>query len=143
MASDCKDRVPWLETLRNVLRRGLVGSKTLILACSALQKRYREILRSADPNYEPGPYASVVKSVLLDVGAEVLAARLEKIAAEGKHFMLAKLLQTWICFILMKQKGLLRVDAAMDPETIVRIIQTFCHLIISPQRMDSIKDKLF
>ncbi|KAF3658004.1 putative gluconokinase [Capsicum annuum] len=50
-----EDRVPWLEALRNTLRRGLVDNETLVLACSALQKRYREILRSADPNYEPDP----------------------------------------------------------------------------------------
>ncbi|PHU13105.1 hypothetical protein BC332_20035 [Capsicum chinense] len=99
-----EDRVPWLEALRNTLRRGLVDNETLVLACSALQKRYREILRSADPNYEPGSYASIVKFVLLDVGAEVLAARLVKRAAEGKHFMSAKLLQT--------QLDLLQIDEA-------------------------------
>ncbi|XP_062073719.1 gluconokinase-like [Humulus lupulus] len=83
-----EDRIPWLETLRNVLRQSLEDKKSVILGCSALQKQYREILRSADPNYVPQSYvSSTVKFVLLDATAEVLAARLEKRAAQGKHFM--------------------------------------------------------
>ncbi|KAM2199927.1 hypothetical protein ACFX1X_002310 [Malus domestica] len=46
-----EDRMPWLEKLRNGVRDKLLGGGTVILGCSALQKRYREILRSADPNY--------------------------------------------------------------------------------------------
>ncbi|KAK4363873.1 hypothetical protein RND71_015231 [Anisodus tanguticus] len=121
-----EDRVPWLETLRNVLRRGLFDNEMLILACSALQKRYREILRSADPNYEPGSYASVVKFVLLDVGPEVLVARLVKRAAEGKHFMPAKLLQTQLDLLQSDEaEGIFKVDATLDPDDIVKTIQTF------------------
>ncbi|XP_009790941.1 gluconokinase-like [Nicotiana tabacum] len=121
-----EDRVPWLETLRDVLRRGLADNEVPILACSALQKRYREILRSADPNYEPGSYASVVKFVLLDVGAEVLAARLEKRAAEGKHFMPAKLLQTQLDLLQIDEaEGVFKIDATLDPDNIVKIVQTF------------------
>ncbi|KAH0778218.1 hypothetical protein KY290_004645 [Solanum tuberosum] len=121
-----EDRVPWLEALRNTLRRGLVDNETLVLACSALQKRYREILRSADPNYEPGSYASIVKFVLLDVGDEVLAARLVKRAAEGKHFMPAKLLQTQLDLLQIDEaEGILKVDATMDPDTILKTIQTY------------------
>ncbi|CAN4117753.1 unnamed protein product [Withania somnifera] len=121
-----EDRAPWLETLRNVLRRGLVDNKTLVLACSALQKQYREILRSADPNYEPGSYASVVKFVLLDVGAEVLAARLVKRAAEGKHFMPTKLLQTQLDLLQIDEaEGIFKVDATLDPDDIVKTILTF------------------
>lgn len=36
----------------------------------------------------------MVKFVLLDAGAEVLAARLQKRAEEGNHLMPAKLLQS-------------------------------------------------
>ncbi|KAJ8534447.1 hypothetical protein K7X08_016175 [Anisodus acutangulus] len=119
-------RVPWLETLCSVLRRGLVDNETLILACSALQKRYREILRSADSNYEPGSYASVVKFVLLDVGAEVLVARLVKRVAEGKDFMPAKLLQTQLDLLQIDEaEGIFKVDATLDPDDIVKTIQTF------------------
>ncbi|KAF7146885.1 hypothetical protein RHSIM_Rhsim03G0164800 [Rhododendron simsii] len=89
-----EDRIPWLNLLRDALRASLVSRKIMILGCSALHKWYREILRSADPSYVLGSYFCVVKFVLLDAGAEVLAARLQKRAEEGNHLMPAKLLQS-------------------------------------------------
>ncbi|MBA0832325.1 hypothetical protein Goarm_016725 [Gossypium armourianum] len=89
-----EDRIPWLEKLRGVLKDKLDNGKTVILGCSSLQKHYREILRSADADYVHGSYASTVQFVLLDAKADVLVARLEKRAAEGKHFMPATLLQS-------------------------------------------------
>ncbi|GMY06432.1 gluconokinase isoform X1 [Fagus crenata] len=120
-----EDRIPWLETLRDALRESLVNGKIVILGCSALQKRYRNILRSADPNYEPGSYASEVKFVLLDAQAEVLAARLENRAAEGKHFMPAKLLQSQIDLLQTDDsEGIFKVDATLSPQNIVSTINT-------------------
>ncbi|KAL2496126.1 P-loop containing nucleoside triphosphate hydrolase superfamily protein [Forsythia ovata] len=119
-----EDRIPWLETLRDVLRVGLLNGETIILGCSALHKRYREILRSADPDYIPGSYLCVVKFVLLDVAAEVLAARLEKRAAEGNHFMPAKLLQSQLALLQIEEdEGIMKVDASLEPQAIVRTIQ--------------------
>ncbi|XP_062145588.1 gluconokinase isoform X3 [Alnus glutinosa] len=121
-----EDRIPWLETLRDTLRESLVSGKSVILGCSALQKQYRNILRSADPNYEVGGYASVVKFVLLDAPAEVLAARLEKRAAEGKHFMPAKLLQSQLDLLQIDElEGIFKVDATLSPQTIISIIYTW------------------
>uniref|UniRef100_A0A2N9G317 Gluconokinase n=1 Tax=Fagus sylvatica TaxID=28930 RepID=A0A2N9G317_FAGSY len=119
-----EDRIPWLETLRDALRESLVNGKIVILGCSALQKRYRNILRSADPNYEPGSYASEVKFVLLDAQAEVLAARLENRAAEGKHFMPAKLLQSQIDLLQTDDsEGIFKVDATLSPQNILSLSQ--------------------
>ncbi|XP_057959412.1 gluconokinase isoform X2 [Malania oleifera] len=119
-----EDRIPWLETLRDALREKLLSGKVVILGCSALQKKYREILRSADPNYELGKYTSLVKFVLLDVPAKVLAARLEKRAAEGLHFMPAALLQSQIDLLqLDDSEGILRVDGTLSPQEIVSTIQ--------------------
>jgi gluconokinase len=126
-----EDRIPWLETLRDTLRESLVSGKFIILGCSALQKRYRNILRSADPNFEAGSYASVVKFVLLDAPADVLAARLEKRAAEGKHFMPAKLLQSQLDLLQIDElEVIFKVDATLSPQTIVSIIYTW---IFPPQ----------
>ncbi|KAM0065364.1 putative gluconokinase [Helianthus debilis subsp. tardiflorus] len=41
-----ENRTPWLEVLRDVVNVNLVSGKTVILGCFALQKKYREILRS-------------------------------------------------------------------------------------------------
>ncbi|RVX01749.1 Gluconokinase [Vitis vinifera] len=94
---DCsirQDRIPWLETLRNALREHLLSNNTVVLGCSALQKNYREILRSADPNYEHGSFESMVKFVLLDARAE-----------------------------LDPSEGILKVDATQSPDDTVNGIQ--------------------
>lgn len=119
-----EDRIPWLNLLRDALRASLVSRKTMILGCSALQKRHREILRSADPNYVPGSYFCVMKFVLLDAGAEVLAARLQKRAEEGNHFMPAKLLQSQIDLLQIDEsEGIVKVDATISPLVIVDTIK--------------------
>ncbi|KAH7538399.1 gluconokinase [Ziziphus jujuba] len=119
-----EDRIPWLEMLQDALKESIENKKTVILGCSALQKRYREILRSGDPNYELESYASVVKFVLLDADAEVLAARLEKRVAEGKHFMPATLLQSQLDLLQIGDcEGILKVDATLSPQVIVETIQ--------------------
>lgn len=119
-----EDRIPWLETLRDSLKTNLVNGKNVILGCSALQKRYRDILRSADPDYKPS-YTCAVKFVLLDVHADVLAARLEKRAAEGKHFMPLKLLQSQLDLLQTDDsEGIYKIDATQSPETIVKHVLT-------------------
>ncbi|KAK5784521.1 putative gluconokinase [Gossypium arboreum] len=121
-----EDRIPWLETLRGVLKDKLDNGKTVILGCSSLQKHYREILRSADADYVHGSYASRVQFVLLDAKADVLAARLEKRAAEGKHFMPATLLQSQLESLNIDEgEGIFKVDATLSPLIIVSKIQTF------------------
>ncbi|XP_031115178.1 gluconokinase isoform X1 [Ipomoea triloba] len=121
-----EDRVPWLETLRDALRASLTKGQLAVLACSALQKCYREILRSADPRYEQGSRACSVKFVLLDVTADVLAERLNRRAAEGKHFMPAKLLQSQLDLLQIDEsEGIFKIDATLDPRDIVSKIQAF------------------
>ncbi|KVI12047.1 Carbohydrate kinase, thermoresistant glucokinase [Cynara cardunculus var. scolymus] len=100
-----EDRIPWLERLRSIVNASFVSGKTVILGCSALQKHYRDILRSADPNYEGSRgHICAVKFVLLEVGVKVLMDRVKKRAAEGKHFMPPQLLQS--------QLDLLQIDAS-------------------------------
>ncbi|KAJ9548252.1 hypothetical protein OSB04_020795 [Centaurea solstitialis] len=116
-----EDRIPWLETLRGVVNASLVDGKNIILGCSALQKHYRDILRSADPNYEGGPtHACVVKFVLLEVGVKVLMDRVKKRAAEGKHFMPPELLQSQLDLLRVDaSEGIFTVDASLSPEAIM------------------------
>ncbi|KAK6936563.1 Shikimate kinase/gluconokinase [Dillenia turbinata] len=119
-----EDRIPWLESLRDVLRENLASRRNVVLGCSALLRRYREILRSADPNHALGSCCGTVMFVLLDVKAEVLASRLEKRAAEGKHFMPASLLQSQLDLLQIDEsEGILKVDATQSPQAIVNIIK--------------------
>ncbi|KAG8649984.1 hypothetical protein MANES_08G164500v8 [Manihot esculenta] len=127
-----EDRLPWLESLRDALRESLAGGETVVLGCSSLQKQYREILRSADPNYKLGSYISTVKFVLLDAKAEVLAERLNKRAAEGKHFMPATLLQSQLDLLQIDEsEGIFKVDATSSPQAIVNDIRSFDFMINS------------
>ena len=41
-----EDRLPWLKTLSGIIRKYLSHGNTLVLACSALKSKYREILLS-------------------------------------------------------------------------------------------------
>ncbi|GER53354.1 shikimate kinase family protein [Striga asiatica] len=120
-----EDRIPWLETLRDALKASLAKGKIVILGCSALQKHYREILRCGDSDYSPGSYSSdAVKFVLLNVGPEVLAARLKKRAAQGNHFMPPGLLQSQLDLLhIDESEGILRVDASFDPHETLKSVQ--------------------
>lgn len=127
-----EDRIPWLEILQDALRESLISGKTVVLSCSALQKQYREILRSADSDYHHGSFNSAVKFVLLDAKAEVLAERLDKRAAEGKHFMPAKLLQSQLELLQIDDsEALCKVDATLNPQALVNAIKT---LIFGPRK---------
>ncbi|XP_048225777.1 gluconokinase isoform X2 [Ricinus communis] len=120
-----EDRIPWLQSLQEALRESLTAGETIILGCSSLQNQYREILRSADPYYQLGSYVSAVKFVLLDVSAEVLVERLNKRAAEGKHFMPATLLQSQLEFLhIDDSEGIYKVDATQSPRAIVNVIKS-------------------
>lgn len=125
-----EDRIPWLQTLRDTLRVSLVNGETAILACSALQKHYRQILRCADPDYTPAASTScAVKFVFLSVDAQVLAARLEKRAA---HFMPPELLQSQLDLLhIDESEGILKVDASLHPHQTLEAIQALLNLFPS------------
>ncbi|CAD6337974.1 unnamed protein product [Miscanthus lutarioriparius] len=98
------DRAPWLESLRDAIRDRLDGVEDVAVSCSALQVRYRDVLRAADRGYEPGEYAACrVRFVCLRASAEVIAERMLRRSTEGKHFMPASLLRS--------QLDLLQIDA--------------------------------
>ncbi len=78
------DRRPWLQTLAQMLQDNHAAGVSSVLACSALRRDYREILRG------PGPTVSQVMFVHLAAPFEVLRARMES----REHFMPASLLQS-------------------------------------------------
>ncbi|XP_004143662.1 gluconokinase isoform X1 [Cucumis sativus] len=117
-----EDRMPWLEKIRDTLRENIACKSSVVLGCSALQKHYREILRSSDPNYEKVGITMkcVVKFVLLDAPAEVIALRLEKRAKEGNHFMPSALLKSQLDLLQIEDtEGIVKVDATQTPQAIL------------------------
>lgn len=118
-----EDRMPWLGSLRDTIKEYLNNKKGLILGCSALKKQYREVLRSGNPGYKWGTYASAVNFILLNAPADVLSVRVNKRAAEGKHYMAPSLLQSQIDLLQIDDsEGVLRVDATLRPQAIVNTI---------------------
>lgn len=113
-----EDRVPWLEALGAAARKQTGNGETVVLTCSALQKSYREILRSADPNYRAGEYSNCkVKFICLTAPREVIVERMRRRWEEGKHFMPESLLQS--------QLDLLQVDDEAERINIVDSTASF------------------
>ena len=77
-----EDREPWLRTLAGLVAERHSRGEGTVLACSALRRGYRDLLRAAVPDEE-----SFV--VLLDADAETLRARM---GARRGHYMPRSLL---------------------------------------------------
>lgn len=76
---DDADRQPWLEAVAAAIARH--RGQGVVLACSALRRAYRDVLRGADP---------ALRLLYLRVPHDELARRLR----ERKHFMPASLLDS-------------------------------------------------
>jgi gluconokinase len=76
-----EDRQPWLEKLHDLIAAHALEQKTLVLACSALKERYRDIL--------VGDLEGVAL-VFLRGDAELIAERMR----QREHFMPVSLLET-------------------------------------------------
>lgn len=74
------DRAPWLEATRDVLRDG----PPVVVACSALRRRYRDLLRTAGTAVTSG----AVQFVFLDLDRNTT---IERLAAREGHFMSAEM----------------------------------------------------
>ncbi|KAJ3672591.1 hypothetical protein LUZ60_007312 [Juncus effusus] len=118
------DRIPWLESLRDSITQNLNNGENVTISCSALQKKYREILRSADCNYKSGEYKLCrVKFVCLEAPVEVVMERMKRRSLDGNHFMPVSLLQSQFDLLQIDDdEGIIRVDATMNLQSIVEFI---------------------
>jgi gluconokinase len=106
---DDDDRRPWLETLRDLVRRCLAEERNAVLACSALKQAYRRYLL-IDPR---------VKLVYLKVDEELIRQRLQR--RQG-HFMNPALLESQFT-TLEEPDDALWLDASRSPEEIVGTVR--------------------
>jgi gluconokinase len=77
-------RLPWLQAICTAALDESTRSRPVVIACSALKRRYRDLLRTRLPG---------LVAVHLDGSAEVIGPRL---AARSGHFMPASLLASQI-----------------------------------------------
>ena len=81
-ALDDADRAGWLEALAGQIGAARAQDTGLVLSCSALKRRYRDLLRQADP---------ALRFVHLHGPRELIAGRL---AARAGHYMPPALLES-------------------------------------------------
>nr|WP_233507135.1 gluconokinase [Jiangella anatolica] len=77
-----EDRAPWLATVRDWLTAEAERGRSAVVTCSALRRRYRDVLRGA---------AGGVTFVFLDGDPELLAERMRR---RKGHFMPPSLLES-------------------------------------------------
>lgn len=76
-----KDRLPWLETIVKTITE---NPQDTVVACSALKKSYRDVLRKAGN----------VTFIYLEGSKETLLKRLKSRSKQGAHFMPISLLES-------------------------------------------------
>ena len=106
-----EDRVPWLNSLHDVLLGWHRSGTSGVMTCSALKQSYRDLLEKDLP---PGSY----RFVLLEAPVSVLNARMHN---RPGHFMNPDLLQSQLDTLELPADAL-RVDATRTPEAVAREI---------------------
>ena len=104
---DDRERAPWLDAVAEVLTRGAV-----VVACSALRRRYRDRLRQAAPG---------LRLVYLSGRPAVLAQRLSK---RSHEFMPASLLESQLATLEVPDadERALTVDIESSLEEVVTLV---------------------
>jgi gluconokinase len=107
---DDADRQPWLETLAREIGGWLDAGRTVVLACSALKQRYRDILKAGRPG---------VRFVHLKGDADLIRARFQ---GRRGHYMPASLLDSQLA-ALEKPADAITVGIEAPPDAIVAAIR--------------------
>lgn len=113
MALDDADREPWLQQVGRQLRQKYDDGTSVVMACSALKRSYREKLTA---------YVPQTVFIHLEGGRDVIAARL----SQREHaYMPAGLLESQIEALesLADEEDSIVVDIDRSPEDIVRDIE--------------------
>jgi gluconokinase len=108
-----EDRAPWLITLNKVLRRWDQNARGGIMACSALEEKYRVVLGEGIP-------ASRIHFILLDGSPELIAKRL---AARHHEFMNASLLASQLATLERPVNAIRVVNDRPTNEVVEEILE--------------------
>jgi len=105
-----EDRLPWLNTIHNLIQTQLQNGQSAVIACSALKKSYRERLLKGNLG---------VHIVYLKGNEDLIRHRMK---TRGSHFMKAAMLSSQFR-TLEEPDGVLTVDISQDPSKIVSKIE--------------------
>jgi carbohydrate kinase (thermoresistant glucokinase family) len=116
-----EDRAGWLQALSERLQQSVSQEQGLVVACSALKKIYRDVLRQGAPD---------VLFVHLQGSPEVLTQRLQQ---RSGHYMPATLLQSQLAILeppLASEAAMtldMRMPAEQQCQQVMQHLQTLCH----------------
>lgn len=106
-----EDRAPWLRALQEAIRHWISQNEDVVLACSALKQRYRDMLR----------IDRQVRLVYLRGSYSLIASRL---AGRTGHFAGLNLLDSQFDALEEPSGDVLVIDVAAPPDTIVARIHS-------------------
>ncbi len=106
------DRVDWLRTLKEQIRTAREQGHGLVLACSALKRSYRDLLREADPG---------LRFAHLHGPRDLIA---ERLSARTDHYMPPVLLDSQLATLepLAQDEQGIALDIRQAPALLVREI---------------------
>lgn len=106
------DRADWLLALHKEIRDARLKGSALVLSCSALKRRYRDLLRSADPE---------LRFAHLAGPRELIAARM---SSRPDHYMPTTLLDSQLATLepLQADEAGVVLDIAQPPAQLVQQI---------------------
>jgi carbohydrate kinase (thermoresistant glucokinase family) len=119
------DRADWLNALHEQIRGAREHGNGLVLSCSSLKRRYRDLLRSADPE---------LRFAHLAGPREVIAARM---SGRAGHYMPTSLLDSQLAALepLQADEAGIVLDIGQPPAALVREILNYRALSgVSPPR---------
>ena len=106
---DDSDRVPWLDSLHELISSSLTADRPAVLACSALKERYRQQLLDGNKG---------AQIVYLKGSYDLIWSRMEK---RSDHYMKPQMLQSQFD-ALEEPSNALTVDVALSIDEIVEKI---------------------
>jgi gluconokinase len=106
------DRAAWLHSLQAEIRASVAAGTGIVVSCSALKRRYRDLLRAGDP---------ALRFAHLDGSRELIAARM---AARQGHYMPLSLLDSQLATLepLQPDEAGLRLDIGAEVPALVQAI---------------------
>lgn len=112
IALDDADRAGWLLLLRHEIAAARAAGRGMVLSCSALKRRYRDVLRAGDP---------ALRFVHLTGSRALIGARMQ---ARAGHFMPLSLLDSQLRDLepLQADENGICLDIAQAPAALVAAI---------------------
>ncbi len=106
---DDEDRAPWLALIRDWISKTAGAGEDMVITCSALKRRYRDVLRSAQARVR-----------FVELGADPALVE-DRLSRRTGHYMPASLLATQFAALepLEDDEDGVRVDVAAGPDAVV------------------------